>query len=332
MNPVTKKKGSLVSVLVIGGLAIVAVLCLSGLVTNLNSANQSAQQTSSSTLTLPSSSSNKFVPFTQQPANTALSSLPSYNSLSGNPATQPVSNTLPSNLISTSPPQSRLELTAPLGHNPVILSSMETILHQKYPCLPHNPFETATVLRVVDGDTIRIMLKGKNIPLRYIGIDAPEDTQTIEPFGKQAFERNKQLVDGKSIFLIKDASYTDQYDRLLRYVLFNEEFINLILVKDGYAKARKYPPDTACASLFQQAQHEAQQNHLGLWGLPKLDNFTPTMNSSPTSFQCDPSYPTVCIPPSSPELDCDDIPYRNFKVLPPDPQHFDLDGNGFGCE
>lgn len=48
---------------------------------------------------------------------------------------------------------------------------------------------------------------------------------------------------------------------------------------------------------------------------------------------CDPSYPTVCIPPSPPDLDCGDIPYRRFTVLPPDPHRFDgSDDDGIGCE
>ena len=47
---------------------------------------------------------------------------------------------------------------------------------------------------------------------------------------------------------------------------------------------------------------------------------------------CDPSYPTVCIPPPPPDLDCGDIPYRNFTVLPPDPHRFDADNDGIGCE
>ena len=47
---------------------------------------------------------------------------------------------------------------------------------------------------------------------------------------------------------------------------------------------------------------------------------------------CDPAYPTVCIPPPPPDLDCGDIPFRNFKVLAPDPHHFDGDHDGIGCE
>ncbi|RTH29061.1 nuclease, partial [Thermus scotoductus] len=41
---------------------------------------------------------------------------------------------------------------------------------------------------------------------------------------------------------------------------------------------------------------------------------------------------TVCVPPPPPNLDCGDIPYRGFKVLPPDPHRFDRDRDGIGCE
>ncbi|HEX9375746.1 MAG TPA: hypothetical protein VGB19_05860 [Actinomycetota bacterium] len=47
---------------------------------------------------------------------------------------------------------------------------------------------------------------------------------------------------------------------------------------------------------------------------------------------CDQSYPTVCIPPPPPDLDCGDIQFTNFKVVPPDDQGFDGDGDGVGCE
>ncbi len=47
---------------------------------------------------------------------------------------------------------------------------------------------------------------------------------------------------------------------------------------------------------------------------------------------CDPAYPTVCIPPPPPDLDCGDIPYSNFKVLPADPHNFDGNNDGVGCE
>jgi micrococcal nuclease len=48
------------------------------------------------------------------------------------------------------------------------------------------------------------------------------------------------------------------------------------------------------------------------------------------------SYPTVCIPPPPPDLNCSDISYKNFTVIynvpNPDPHHFDGDHDGIGCE
>jgi hypothetical protein len=51
-----------------------------------------------------------------------------------------------------------------------------------------------------------------------------------------------------------------------------------------------------------------------------------------TGSNCSPSYPDVCIAPPPSDFDCGDIPYRNFRVLPPDPHGFDRNGDGVGCE
>ena len=53
----------------------------------------------------------------------------------------------------------------------------------------------------------------------------------------------------------------------------------------------------------------------------------------PAAGNCDPSYPDVCIPPTPPDLNCGDIAYRRFTVLPADPHGFDgNNNNGIGCE
>jgi hypothetical protein len=53
----------------------------------------------------------------------------------------------------------------------------------------------------------------------------------------------------------------------------------------------------------------------------------------PARSGCDESYPSVCIPPAPPDLDCGDIPHGSFQVLPPDPHGFDgKDNDGIGCE
>lgn len=57
-----------------------------------------------------------------------------------------------------------------------------------------------------------------------------------------------------------------------------------------------------------------------------------TVTPTPRPAECHPSYPTVCIPPPPPDLDCGDIPHRNFAVLRPDVHRSRGDGDGVGCE
>ena len=59
---------------------------------------------------------------------------------------------------------------------------------------------------------------------------------------------------------------------------------------------------------------------------------TTQSNSSSARSGCDLSYPTVCIAPPPPDLDCKDVSYKGFKVLPPDPHNFDGNHDGVGCE
>jgi len=186
-------------------------------------------------------------------------------------------------------------------------------------CVPKTHFQEASAIAVLDGDTIDVNIQGKTYRVRYIGIDAPERD---EQFFQEATQANASLVQGKKLLLFKDVSETDRYGRLLRYVFADGVFVNYALVRNGYAKAYTYPPDVSCADLFLEAERKAREERLGLWG-----QATPT-----PSARCDPSYPDVCIPPPPPDLDCKDIPYRRFRVLPPDPHHFDVDGDGIGCE
>lgn len=52
----------------------------------------------------------------------------------------------------------------------------------------------------------------------------------------------------------------------------------------------------------------------------------------PRPAWCEPAYPTICVPSPPPDLDCPEISFQNFQVLPPDPHGFDADGDGRGCE
>ena len=110
--------------------------------------------------------------------------------------------------------------------------------------------------QVIDGDTIYVLLEdGNTYSVRYIGMDAPEEDR---PFSLEAYNANSGMVDQKKVILVKDVSETDQYDRLLRYVIAGDVFVNLEMVKAGFAQGETYPPDTACADAFSSAEAEAR--------------------------------------------------------------------------
>jgi uncharacterized protein YgiM (DUF1202 family) len=71
----------------------------------------------------------------------------------------------------------------------------------------------------------------------------------------------------------------------------------------------------------------------GDWMLEDMREIVSVPPPPPTpQNNCDPAYPTVCIPSPPPDLDCRDIDHRSFTVLPPDPHLFDGNQNGLGCE
>ena len=129
----------------------------------------------------------------------------------------------------------------------------------------------ATVLEVVDGDTILVAIGDQTFRLRYIGIDAPETKHPTKPpdrLGPEATEVNRRLVGGKTVYLEKDVSETDRYGRLLRYVYLSDgTFVNAELVRLGYAQAISYPPDVKHQDLLTAMQRNAREAGRGLWGL-----------------------------------------------------------------
>ena len=126
----------------------------------------------------------------------------------------------------------------------------------------------ATCVRVIDGDTIEVLIDGESYTVRYIGIDTPEvddPRPDIQAVAEEATLVNRGLVEGKVVKLEKDVSETDQYDRLLRYVYVGDTFVNTELIAGGYAWAKTYSPDIRYDALFQDMETGAKENNLGIW-------------------------------------------------------------------
>jgi endonuclease YncB( thermonuclease family) len=119
---------------------------------------------------------------------------------------------------------------------------------------------------VDDGDTIVL---DNGLKVRYLGINAPElahGSQPGEPFGKEALKYNIKLVKGKKVRLETDIEKYDRYGRLLAYVFLKDgTFVNLEMVKAGYAYVLFLNPYLRYASKLLAAQRQAMLARKNIW-------------------------------------------------------------------
>jgi len=138
---------------------------------------------------------------------------------------------------------------------------------------PHRAADpgTATVVRVVDGDTLVADLGAGNQTIRLIGIDTPESVaphRAVECYGHEASARLAALVPpGTPVRLTRDIEPRDRYDRVLAYVERADDglFVNLAQVDAGFAASFPFPPNVAHRARFDDAERRAREAGLGLW-------------------------------------------------------------------
>ena len=106
--------------------------------------------------------------------------------------------------------------------------------------------------------------------------NCPEYTKEIEPYGKEATEYTNEKLYNKTIYLQKDVTDTDDYDRLLRYIWLdkvdeiNEETVkkslfNYDLVVNGLAQSNYYKPNVTLQDYLEQAEIYARRHNIGMW-------------------------------------------------------------------
>ncbi len=126
-----------------------------------------------------------------------------------------------------------------------------------------------TLLHVIDGDTIRVRMPDGTVEkVRYIGIDAPEVAHRSscgECLGEEATAHNVELLTSGPLRLRTDVEERDPFGRLLAYVWAGEVFINERMVRDGYARARNYPPNLSLQDRLWEAHDEARKAGIGIW-------------------------------------------------------------------
>ncbi len=137
-------------------------------------------------------------------------------------------------------------------------------------------FYETVVLRVIDGDTLVVLLNGQEERIRMIGVDAPESVSLNEEentiWGQMASEYTKSILQpGTKVWLTFDLEERDQYGRILAYIWLNSdvEDLNYLfqkrLIEEGYALAIRYEPNTKYAAELYDAMGLAISQRCGLW-------------------------------------------------------------------
>lgn len=130
--------------------------------------------------------------------------------------------------------------------------------------------KTVDVIEVVDGDTIKVKIDGKDETVRMILVDTPETkhpNKPVQPFGSEASDFTKQELNGKQVGLEFDAQERDQYGRLLAYVWTGNQLFNGVLIEKGYARVAVFPPNTKYVDQFRKIQDEARNKKAGIWSI-----------------------------------------------------------------
>jgi len=144
--------------------------------------------------------------------------------------------------------------------------------------------QTATLERIVDGDTIIVQLNHQRERVRLIGIDTPESTvnerarrvsrkynEDLESMVAQGLRAKAFVVDlirpGDELRLETDVRSRDDYQRILAYVYLHDgRMLNEILVSEGFAYPLTVPPNVRHAKRFTKLFGEARRSKRGLWG------------------------------------------------------------------
>jgi micrococcal nuclease len=202
--------------------------------------------------------------------------------------------------------------------------------------------EEVEVVRVVDGDTVRIVYQGKEEVVRLIGLNAPESVdprRPVECFGQEASLHLQSLLRNSPVTFRADMSQDvrDKYGRLLGYLVEVDGMtINERMIRDGYAYEYTYREPYELQSTFRQSEKVARAMGRGLFadGACGLPNMTPQVIPASSSST---SVPVLC---ETNVYDCKVFgTQREAQALflacggpASDPHRLDVDHDGVVCE
>ncbi len=163
--------------------------------------------------------------------------------------------------------QSRVDLREALSQIKLVLLSSGSFQNH-----------SSSVSKVIDGDTVRLK---DQTEVRYLGIDTPEKAS---PFYREASQKNRQLVEDKSVVILSPKHKSrDSYGRLIGVTFVSPESkppadlvcVPFRLLSSGLAHIYIKDSNPLLSSLlpaYQQAQNYAIQQNLGIWKTFRLNS------------------------------------------------------------
>lgn len=127
------------------------------------------------------------------------------------------------------------------------------------------------LVEAVDGDTAKFKMNGKQITVRFLGINTKETVHpeiVEEEWGKEASDFTKEkLKNATKIELEFDdiADKKDKYDRYLAWIWIDDELLQNLLVENGLAETYMLQNNYKFAGILQESEEIAKNNKLGIW-------------------------------------------------------------------
>ncbi|WP_164553381.1 thermonuclease family protein [Brevibacillus marinus] len=228
------------------------------------------------------------------------------------------------------------------------------------------PLLSAKVTKVVDGDTIKVQLNGREETVRLLLIDTPETNHPRhgeQPFGPEAKAFVTEILRDKTVQLEQDVTNgPDKYGRLLYYVYVDGKSVQEMLLEKGLARvAYVYVPNVKHVDKYREIQRRAQEAGVGIWSLENYaqeDGYhpeaakaegtaqravsasgEPAANAQPAKSG-EPVKPVLRYDPFGPDRDCSDFAsqeeaqafYEAAGGPQQDPHRLDRDRDGLACE
>ena len=128
--------------------------------------------------------------------------------------------------------------------------------------------QEVTLSKCVDGDTAWFIKDGEKVKARFLAIDSPESTTTIEEYGKEASEYTCNLLTEASKIEIEydsNSNELDKYNRHLVWVFVDGELLQEKVIESGLAEVAYLYGDYKYTSVLETAQEEAKNNQVGMW-------------------------------------------------------------------